>query len=74
MNSNEFLRLILSTFIFGFIIFNCNLIGYELRKSSGKGVGTQTILSQACASAAISEWFVGLKSTEFSNFKLRKKT
>ena len=45
---------------------------YELRKSSGKGVGTQTFLSQACASAAISEWFLGLKGTAFSNFKLWK--
>ena len=34
--------------------FHRNLICYELRKSSGKGMETQTSLSQAGASAAIS--------------------
>ena len=37
---------------------------------SGKWAWTQTFLSQACVSAAISEWSLGLKSTAFSNFKL----
>ena len=66
MNSSEFLRLILSSFIFGFIIFHRKLICYELRKSFRKGVGTQAFLSQACA--AISEWFLELKNTAFFFF------
>ena len=63
-------RLILSTFIFvsSFSI----AIWYEFRKSSGKAVGTQIFLSQASASAAISEWSLGLKTTAFTNFKLWK--
>ena len=43
MNFSEFLRLTLSTFIFGFIIFHRNLISYELRKSSGKWGGDSDI-------------------------------
>ena len=72
MNTGEFVRLILSIFIFGFIIFHRSLVCYEFGKSSGKGLETQTFLSKACASAAVSEWFRGLKITAFSNFKLKK--
>ena len=33
-------------------------------------MGTRTFLLQACASAAISEWSLGLKSTAFSNLQV----
>ena len=40
------------------------------KKKIWEEVGTQTFLSQACASAAISKWSLGLKSTAFSNLRV----